>query len=161
MKTAIYEILYDRLPIELVDIIKDYYNDLQRKTLLNCLFSRFTKYEMWRTTGWDGLPIYHSKKYFSDGYTAQIITVHLMWHPYQKSQRFQHYIEKRLITGPGHNQLPVLVGTMPHAMDKRNRLIFDLKHYDKSEIINHCFQNDIKVYKSWNKSRLITALLKC
>ena len=49
---------------------------------------------------------------------------------------------------------------MPHGMNKRNRLIFDLSDYDKSEIVNHCFQNNMKVYKSWNKNRLITALLK-
>lgn len=159
MRSEIYNILYDYLPIELVDIIKDFYNDLQRNTLLDCLFSRFAKYDIWTTIAWDGYPIYHSRKTFRDGYTAQCITVHVTFHPWQKSQRFAYHVEKRLIIGPG--QLPVLIGTMPNAMSKRNRLIFDLKDYDKSEIINHCFQNDIKVYKSWNKSRLITALLKC
>ena len=159
MKTVIYEILYDRLPKELVDIIKDYYNDLQRNDVLDYLMSRFIKYETWRTVGWDGIYIFHSKKTFRDGYTPQYITVQLSYNEYKKTQYNQFFIEKRLITGPG--QMPVLIGTYPNAMNKRNRLIFDLKDYDKSEIINHCFQNNIKVYKSWNKSRLITALLKC
>ena len=110
-------------------------------------------------TGWDGVPIYHSKKTFRDGYTAQCITVHLIWHPYQKRHQIQYHIEKRYILGRG--QLPVLVGTLPHAMNKRNRLIFDLRDYDKSDIINQCFLNDVKVYKSWTKNKLITALLKC
>ncbi len=48
MKTVIYDILYDRLPKELVDLIKDYYNDLQRNDILDYPMSRFNQYETWR-----------------------------------------------------------------------------------------------------------------
>ena len=154
MKTVIYEILYDRLPKELVDIIKDYYNDLQRNTLLDSFCSRFTNYEIWQSVAWDGHPVYHSKKTFRDGYTAQRITVHMSFYPYQKNYhtraRIAYQIEKRLIIGPEATNSwsrNVLIGTFPHAMNKRNGLIFDLMHYEKSEIISHCFDNNINCLK--------------
>lgn len=81
---------------------------------------------------------------------------------YDHSQSWHFTLERKCYYGSRSQARtsPNYMGTNEHRMNYRCPILL-LSQNEKTELLEYCKENNVKCYKSWNKSKIIGALLNC
>lgn len=159
MDKPTFDWLYKWLPMDIVIVVMDYYNDLLRNELLEVFKSYFYSYIVTSKDSWDGHKLYTSWRVTKSGFTNMTFCTIITYD--SGNRRYKYTVERKVYYGWNNlNRRGHYMGTHDHKMNRCN-LMVELREHDKMFLMHLCEENNIKVYKSWNKPKIITALLKC
>jgi len=161
MDTFTYHILQNYLPEDCILIINDYFKDILRNEL-NIAFRKVypNKLEIWKETNIYNNRINHCSRLLMHHpiLNRQFISIVRTYRPHDMVERYRypHSIDKYLYI----YNIQYRISTKEYHCLNRKCHILNYPEYDKNDLLFFCHENNLKVFKSWTKKRLIQALLQ-
>ncbi len=161
MDNQIYKLLQDYLPEDCILIVNEYFKDFLRNEL-NFAYRQVYPYELelWKETNIFNNYINYCSRLimYHPHLNRRFISVIRTYRPHDQSQRYRypHSIDKYLYVYNTQHR----ICTLPYSCINKKSHILEYDNHDKEGLLFMCRENNLNVYKSWTKKRLIQALLK-
>ena len=160
MDNQIYYMLQDYIPEDCILIINDYLKDLLRKKL-NFAFRQVypNELELWKESNiFNNRVNYCSRLIMHHPHLGRrFIAIIRTYRPHDMIERYRYpnSIDKFLYIYNWQHR----ICTRPYECLNRKCHILLYSENDKNDLLFFCHENNLKVFKSWTKKRLIQALL--
>jgi len=163
MIALVYEYLKQKLPIELVKIIVDYYKQLLFAEVRLSLKNFVSSYTITQMPHYNNSTRFQSRRVTRNSLNSHLLITEYYYYIYPNAVYNRHnyydgtdvHIQKSYKTSSKRLHMQADGGQM-----NRKRSWLEMRDWSKEELMKQLQMNKVKCYKSWTKNKMITALIK-